>query len=658
MSDLGKPTYSSSEWIERFEAELKRRFHDRSTAKHYVSDLRLFVAFHPGPLESVSGSDIAQFVDEERRQGKSESTVKRRVSALKTFYDFLGEALEDPKRANPVSLRRHAGRQPTLLPRDLNDDEVERLLASVGLDRDRAMVNLMLFGGLRVGEVASLKRGDIDVPLDGVSPIRLRVLGKGRKERVAYLTREAYAPLSRYLQEQGWAGPSPEGGEPVFRTRLGGGFSVVGIQDRVAHYATTSGVEVTCHRLRHTYGRWMAEREMPVLTLSRLLGHVSIATTQRYIDGANPEVRRGYEAAMAKRGAASDESVVPSQSAAELRPDAVVSVVRQQAPVIDGSNWLPQGPEWLRVGVQAWLHHQWGTWKVSQRCHHAGVRLRQLRQFWEWQLAHRDLQGWEDLGTADIAAYTDAELQRGLQAKTVKTALDRAYEVLRYLQGEGRLTKVPDRPKLRLPNPLPRHLGPREVLGLEAEIARRESATPVSDSDRLDLALYYLLGHAGLRISEVLDLKVEDLDLLGRRIRVREGKGRRDRVVYLTAKATAELGEYLQTVPHAPGDLVISYQGKALDYDAAWQRVSCLGQTAGVKGLCPHRLRHTYATHLLNNGLSIEALRRLMGHENLNTTLIYARLADTTLERQYRAAMEPAPPGAYEANQATPVNYM
>ena len=62
----------------------------------------------------------------------------------------------------------------------------------------------------------------------------------------------------------------------------------------------------------------------------------------------------------------------------------------------------------------------------------------------------------------------------------------------------------------------------------------------------------------------------------------------------------------------------------------------------GIQNLSPHRLRHTYATVLLNNGMGIEGLRRLMGHENLNTTLIYARLADATLERQYRAAMEEA----------------
>ncbi len=639
MSDL-----SNTEWIERFEAELKRRFHDRSTAKHYVSDLRLFVEHHPGPLAAVSSEDLAAFVDQQHEQGLKPATVKRRVAALKTFFDFLAEVLGEPRRPNPVSVRRHAGRQPQLLPRDLSDTEVERLLAVVDEVRDRAMIDLMLYAGLRVGEVTTLRPTDISEPTDPAAPIRLRVMGKGRKERVAYLCREGYEPLARYLQETAAAQVQArlDRQAPIFRNHLGKPITIAGIQERVAHYAQRSGVAVTCHRLRHTYGRWLAEREMPVLSLARLLGHVSLQTTQRYIDGADPQVRRSYESAMAQRANVPEEPTAGQEPVRLDQASTLATVVREATPSVDGANWLPEAPDWLRQGVLDWLRHQWASWKPSQRRHHAQVRLRELRQFWQWQLARRALSGWQELTSADIAAFMDVGLERGLQAKTVKTTLDRLYEVLRYLEGQGRLAAIPDRPGLRLPDPLPRDLLPQEVLALEAEVERRQNRAEASA--RLDLALYYLLGHGGLRISEALDLQVQDLDLAGRRVRVREGKGRRDRVVYLTAKATAVLGEYLQTVPHAPGDLVLSWQGQPLRYEQAWERIYCLGRTAGISGLSPHRLRHTYATYLLNHGVSIDALRRLMGHENLNTTLIYARLADTTLERQYRAAMAPPAP--------------
>ena len=580
-------------------------------------------------MSEITPQDVDTFADQQRAQGLApSSTVKRRVAALKTFFDFLAEIVEEPNRTNPVSMRRHAGRQPKLLPRDLSDAEVERLVAEVEKPRDLAMVSSMLYAGLRVGEVATLRPADITVPEEPEAPIRLRVMGKGRKERMVYLCREGYQHLAQYLQEP----PPKEPQVPLFRNRLGAPITVAGIQDRIQHYARRSGIEVTCHQLRHTYGRWMAESEMSVLALARLLGHSSVQTTQRYIDGADPQLRRSYEAAMehqtlpAKESAASGEtppSVVASTGKA--------TVVREVPPPFDGTDWMPTWPAWLREGCLDWLKHQWYNWKPSQRLRYARVRLSDLRVFWRWQLARRTFQGWDDLTSADIAAFMAARLGRGLSAETVKTRLDRLYAVLRYLETQGRLPALPERPALTLPDPLPRHLLPQEVIALEAE---------AQTEDRLDLALYYLLGYGGLRISEVLDLQVKDLDLAARRVRVREGKGRRDRVVYLTAKAVESLSRYLETVPHAAEDLVLSWRGRPLRYDQALSRIHRLGEAAGVEGLSPQRLRHTYATQLLNNGMSIEALGRLMGHENLNTILIYARLADSTLEKRYRAAME------------------
>jgi integrase/recombinase XerC len=627
-------TLSNAEWINRFEAYLKRRFPDRSTAKHYTSDLRLFVQHHLGPLSEITPQDMDVFVDQQRAQGLAPSTVKRRVAALKTFFDFLAETLEEPNRPNPVSMRRHAGRQPKLLPRDLSDAEVERFMAVIEEPRDLAMVALMLYAGLRVGEVAVLRPVDITVPEEPEAPIRLRVMGKGRKERVVYLCQEGYQPLAQYFQEH----PPPDVETPLFRNRLGKPITVGGIQERIAHYTRLSGVQVTCHRLRHTYGRWMAESEMPVLALARLLGHSNLQITQRYIDGADPQLRRSYEAAMEYQTLPAGELV-----AAEERPPSVVAatgpatVVREEPPPFDGTDWMPTWPAWLREGCLDWVKHQWYNWKPSQRLRYTRTRLSDLRVFWRWQLTRRTFQGWDDLTSADIAAFMEAQLGQGLSAKTVKSRLDRLYAVLRYLQTQERLLTLPERPALALPDPLPRHLSPQEVIALEAEVAQREAQAQAEE--RLDLALYYLLGYGGLRISEALDLQVKDLDLAARRVRV-EGKGRRDRVVFLTEKAVESLSRYLQTVPHAAEDLVLSWQGRPLRYDQALNRICRLGEAAGVEGLSPHRLRHTYATQLLNNGMSIEALRRLMGHENLNTTLIYARLADSTLEKQYRTAME------------------
>ena len=218
----------------------------------------------------------------------------------------------------------------------------------------------------------------------------------------------------------------------------------------------------------------------------------------------------------------------------------------------------------------------------------------------------------------------------------MKTSLDRVYTLLGYLVGQGELAALPARPVIRLPAALPRHLTPAEILRVEAVL----TAPVAEDAGRqLDRALYYLLSHGGLRISEALELEVRDLDLAARRVRVRQGKNGRDRVALLTPGAAAALGEYLAGVPHAPADLVLSQGGRALSYEQAAARLARLGTAAGVERLGAQRLRHTYATELLNHGMRLEVLKQLMGHENMNTTLIYARLADPTVAAQYQAAM-------------------
>lgn len=620
-------------WIAAFAAYLRRRFPDRATTKHYVNDMQIFVRTQPKPLPDVTRADIDAFVDAERARGCAPATVKRRAASLTTFFAFLAEELDEPARINPVCMRRHAGRQPQLLPRDLADAEVHAFLAIIDVVRDLAMVCLMRYAGLRVGEVVTLQRADLTIPDDPADLIRLRVMGKGRKERIVYLLRTGFAPLHAYLQAEPPLTPTA----PLFRSRLGRALTVAAIQARVDHYAQGCGIAVTCHRLRHTYGRWMAEGEVPVLALSRLLGHASIQTTQRYIDGADPQVQRQYAAAMAQ--VAPGDTVAPPTPRSLPDPPGPVTVRRAEAAPVDTDAWMPAAPAGIREPTLAWFQHQLGCWKPSQRHQHARKRLRELRAFWQWQLAQRPLTSWAALTTRDLAAFMDAELARGVAPKTVKTSLDRVYEVLRYLVGRGDVPNLPLRPPLTLPDPLPRHLAPAEVVALETRL-QPDPAAPPDATTRLDQALYYLLCHAGLRISEALDLQVQDLDLATRRVRVCDGKGRRDRVVYLSVPAVQVLTDYLLTVPHAPGDLVLSVAGRPLRYAEAWARVRAIGQAAGVAGVSPHRLRHTYATQLLNHGMSLNGLRRLMGHENLETTLIYARLADTTLEQQYRVAME------------------
>lgn len=627
---------TNEEWIAKFKRYLERRFPGRSTAAHYESDMKCFLLHYKGPLLAVSRADVDAFVDGQRRQGLAAATVKRRAATLKSFFDFVAAETGDRRRENPVSMKRHGGRVPQQLPRDLSDEEVERLLAVIDDKRDRALVMLMLYGGLRVEEVVNLRREEITVPVEAALPARLRVLGKGRKERIVYLKREAYEVVDAYLQAQGVWQPN----QPLFTSQKGQPLTIAGVQWLMRGYAQASGVAVTCHRLRHTCARWLAEGEMPLLSLARFLGHSSLSSTQRYIDGANPQVRRHYDQAMKpiQRPAASQPALPAAASPRPLpAPSTVPTVIRAEPALFQAPEWIAAWPTWLRDSCLAWINQRWFQWKPSRRQHHACVSLNHLRAFWRWQMAQHPLAGWHQLTTADVAAFIAAELGRGIAPRTISAVLDPVYAVLNDLLDKQQLSAIPARPLINLPDPLPRHLQPAELIALESYL--RQHAGDTNRLPWLTAALYYVLAHGGLRIGELLDLQVRDLDLTSGRLTIRQGKGRRDRVVYLTDTAIRALAAYLQTVPHAPDDLLFSCNQAPLSYHQAYDRLRQLGEAAGVPDLYPMRLRHTYATTLLNNGMTIDALRQLMGHNHLNTTLIYARLADTTVENQYQAAM-------------------
>jgi integrase/recombinase XerC len=200
------------ESLTKFEQFLRRRFPDRRTAKDYLSDIRQFAAVCPKDWREVSMHDIDSFVDQQRTRGLKTATINRRVAALKTFFDFLAEETGDLSWSNPVRFKRHAGKRPRCLPRDLSDADLQQVWAGIGSARDRAWFVLMVRGGLRVGEVVGLKLEDQLARPVGEHPARLRVLGKGGKERVVLLAAEAYALLQTWLAERpptaptGWSG--------------------------------------------------------------------------------------------------------------------------------------------------------------------------------------------------------------------------------------------------------------------------------------------------------------------------------------------------------------------------------------------------------------------------------------------------------------------
>lgn len=278
--------------IEKFKKHLWRQYPHTSTHRHYASDLRLFFAWADKPPTAITISDMDAYIIHCQEQGHAIATINRRLTALRSFYQFLAAEINNPP-PNPVLPRRHFIRQGYHLPRDVTDDMLDRLFAVITTPRDKAIFLLMLRCGLRVGEIRCLSLVDLDLqPPPGQLP-RLWIYGKGGKQRVVYLSPQALTILND------WLAIRPDSSDPaVFLNRNNHRLSVTGIQKRLAKYCHQAGIWLTCHQLRHTFGRHLTEAQVPVTTTQRLLGHAQLRTTQIYTHLSNRQAQAEFDTAM------------------------------------------------------------------------------------------------------------------------------------------------------------------------------------------------------------------------------------------------------------------------------------------------------------------------------------------------------------------------
>ena len=278
--------------IEQFQKWLRRKAPRSSTYIHYASDLELFFRWADKPLAEIGLRDVDAFIEHCQETGHAIATVNRRLAALRSFYQFLA-MMGDDAPVNPVRPKRHFIRQGRRLPRDVQDKDLEQLFAVIKSQRDRTMFLLMLRCGLRVGEVRNLSLDDLYLYSVPGSLPRLWLRGKGDKERVAYLSSQALAALEAWLELR------PEGDErAVFVNRSGKRLSVTGIQLQLAAYCQQTGIWITCHQFRHTFGRHMVEARVPVTTIQKLMGHAHLRTTETYLHISDGQAQADYEAAM------------------------------------------------------------------------------------------------------------------------------------------------------------------------------------------------------------------------------------------------------------------------------------------------------------------------------------------------------------------------
>ena len=277
--------------IVNYRRHMKRRNYSAHTIRNYMNTLKHFVLWLDEPIEEVTHKKIAKYIDFLRRRGLEPKTVNSHLDSIRGFYCYLQDE-EGTGMTHPVK-RGYALRLPRPLPRHLRDEQVEHLFKGIKRPRDRALFYVMLRCGLRVQEVANLTLDAIDLKR---SKIHVRH-GKGGKDRMVYISDDAYQALMHYLRVRSLqrakklflVEKGPYQGQPI---------SVRGIQRRMEHYARKANLRVSCHHLRHTMATQLLNADADLVTIQDLLGHSRIKTTQRYATVSNLKVQRDYFKAM------------------------------------------------------------------------------------------------------------------------------------------------------------------------------------------------------------------------------------------------------------------------------------------------------------------------------------------------------------------------
>ncbi len=261
-------------------------------------------SFDPGVLTPV---DLRAYLSS-LYEKNAKTSIARRLAALRSFYRYL---FRKGLVSSDVAARVPSPRTEKRLPRHLSVGEAEKLLAtpeissSLGL-RNRAILELLYSTGLRVAELASLNLGDL-IPVSGGEGATLRVLGKGRKERLAVCGGTAHKAVADYLLVRKEFGPSDEE-NALFLNSRGGRLTVRSVERMVEATALAAGLsgDITPHTLRHSFATHLLANGADLRLIQELLGHSSLSTTQKYTHLELEQLVAEYRAAHPNSGAAAE----------------------------------------------------------------------------------------------------------------------------------------------------------------------------------------------------------------------------------------------------------------------------------------------------------------------------------------------------------------
>jgi integrase/recombinase XerD len=247
--------------------------------------------------------------------------------------------------------------------------------------------------------------------------------------------------------------------------------------------------------------------------------------------------------------------------------------------------------------------------------------------------------GWDEVNRDTILEYVMfMKAEQEYASSTVARKVAAIKSFFHYLVEQGQLRDDPtatlDSPKVR--KRPPKSVSPEDMERLLNEPSRKQ--TPKALRDR---ALLEMLYATGLRVTELVSLNVDDVNLASSTTRVVRPKDRRERIVPIGSRALGPLRDYLERgriqLLRDPDEtaLFLNHRGKRLTRQGLWLIVKHYVHEVGiVEGVTPHTLRHSFAAHLVENKAELEYVQEILGHANISTTQVYTHVSsdDTTDE--------------------------
>lgn len=248
----------------------------------------------------------------------------------------------------------------------------------------------------------------------------------------------------------------------------------------------------------------------------------------------------------------------------------------------------------------------------------------------------------EAVRRSDLVDFLSSLYHQKLESRTVARHLVTLRNFFRFAQVKEMIAEDPssnlESPKIR--RSLPGYLRLEEV---EKLLAQPDEKTPIGLRDRAMLEVLY---SSGLRVSELIGLRVMDLDRSAGCLRC-IGKGDKERIVPIGKKATSLVERYLRdarpkligkgALGNSPA-LFLNRRGGSLSRVGVWKILSAYGRQAGLRvALTPHMLRHSFATHLLERGADLRSVQLMLGHSDISTTQIYTHVVEERLKQIYKA---------------------